>query len=97
MPRITLRGDILNSVYRPHLENPRRYQLYFGGAGSGKSVFLATRCVLDAFTSTSPPVATATMHSVTMQMTAALSASSNKTPMLRRWDSVVDGACGVMK
>ena len=48
MPRITLRGDILNSVYRPHLENPRRYQLYFGGAGSGKSVFLATRCVLDA-------------------------------------------------
>ena len=35
MPRITLRGDILNSVYRPHLENPRRYQLYFGGAGSG--------------------------------------------------------------
>lgn len=48
MPRITLRGDFLNQVYRPHLENEHRYQIYFGGAGSGKSVFLATRCVLDA-------------------------------------------------
>ncbi len=50
MPRITLRGDIINKVYRPHLENGHRYQIYFGGAGSGKSVFLATRCVLDALT-----------------------------------------------
>ncbi|MBE5783264.1 MAG: PBSX family phage terminase large subunit [Clostridiales bacterium] len=48
MPRLTLRGDFINRVYRPHLENDRRYQIYFGGAGSGKSVFLATRCVLDA-------------------------------------------------
>ena len=48
MPRITLRGDFVNKVYRPHLENRHRYQIYFGGAGSGKSVFLATRCVLDA-------------------------------------------------
>lgn len=48
MPRITLRGDVVNPVYRPHLENTHRYQIYFGGAGSGKSVFLATRCVLDA-------------------------------------------------
>ena len=48
MPRITLRGDFINKVYRPHLENIHRYQIYFGGAGSGKSVFLATRCVLDA-------------------------------------------------
>jgi len=48
MPRITLRGDIINGVYRPHLANQHRYQIYFGGAGSGKSVFLATRCVLDA-------------------------------------------------
>lgn len=47
MPKITIRGEFLNPVYRPHLENDRRYQLYFGGAGSGKSVFLATRCVLD--------------------------------------------------
>lgn len=48
MPRITLRGDFVNRIYRPHLENMHRYQIYFGGAGSGKSVFLATRCVLDA-------------------------------------------------
>lgn len=47
MPRITLGADCLNPVYRPHLQNPCRYQLFFGGAGSGKSVFLATRCVLD--------------------------------------------------
>ena len=48
MPRITLRGDIINKAYKPYLQCPRRYQIYFGGAGSGKSVFLATRCVLDA-------------------------------------------------
>ena len=47
MPRITLRGDCINKAYRPHLNNLHRYQIYFGGAGSGKSVFLATRCVLD--------------------------------------------------
>ena len=50
MPRITLRGAIINKAYRPHLQNNHRYQIYFGGAGSGKSVFLATRCVLDALT-----------------------------------------------
>jgi len=48
LPRITLSGGSVNKAYRPHLENQHRYQIYFGGAGSGKSVFLATRCVLDA-------------------------------------------------
>lgn len=47
-PRLTLRGEVVNRIYLPHLNNPHRYQIYFGGAGSGKSVFLATRCVLDA-------------------------------------------------
>ncbi|MBQ9263731.1 MAG: PBSX family phage terminase large subunit [Clostridia bacterium] len=47
MPRLTLRGDFVNKVYKPHLQNQHRYQIYFGGAGSGKSVFLATRCVID--------------------------------------------------
>lgn len=37
----------LNAVYLPHLLNYRRYQIYFGGAASGKSVFLASRTVLD--------------------------------------------------
>ena len=47
MPRLTLRGECINKAYQPHLNNEHRYQIYFGGAGSGKSVFLATRCVLD--------------------------------------------------
>ena len=29
------------------IHNQHRYQIYFGGAGSGKSVFLATHCALD--------------------------------------------------
>lgn len=48
MPRITLSGNAVNRVYRPFLSDDHRYQIYFGGAGSGKSVFLATRCALDA-------------------------------------------------
>lgn len=48
MPRLTLRGDVVNRVYKPYFDDQRRYQVYFGGSGSGKSVFLATRCVLDA-------------------------------------------------
>lgn len=48
MPRIILPSDLLNRVYRPHLQSEDRYQIFFGGSGSGKSVFLATRCVLDA-------------------------------------------------
>lgn len=47
MPRIILRGECVNRAYRPHLQNQHRYQIYFGGAGSGKSVFLATRAVID--------------------------------------------------
>ena len=35
MPRITLRGDFINKVYKPYLQDTTRYQLFFGGAGSG--------------------------------------------------------------
>lgn len=35
-------------LFRPYLCAQQRVQLYFGGAGSGKSVFLATRALLDA-------------------------------------------------
>lgn len=45
--RITVDRRIFNQAYRRHLEDMHRYQIYFGGAGSGKSVFLASRCVLD--------------------------------------------------
>ena len=47
MATIRLDGSLLNAVYLPHLRNAHRYQLYFGGSSSGKSVFLATRTVLD--------------------------------------------------
>lgn len=47
MATIRLDGGLLNAVYLPHLRNAHRYQLYFGGSSSGKSVFLATRTVLD--------------------------------------------------
>lgn len=47
MATIRLDGGLLNAVYLPHLRNAHRYQLYFGGSSSGKSVFLATRTALD--------------------------------------------------
>lgn len=37
-----------NAAYLPALTAPQRTQIIFGGAGSGKSVFLATRAILDA-------------------------------------------------
>ena len=38
---------IINDVYIPHLDNYARTQIYYGGSSSGKSWFLAQRCVLD--------------------------------------------------
>lgn len=37
----------INSAYLPHLENYARTQIFYGGSSSGKSVFLAQRCVRD--------------------------------------------------
>jgi phage terminase large subunit len=36
-----------NAVYLPYLTAEQRTQVFFGGASSGKSVFLAQRCVVD--------------------------------------------------
>ena len=36
-----------NTVYLPYLMAEQRTQVFFGGASSGKSVFLAQRCVVD--------------------------------------------------
>ncbi len=47
MPIIKMSKNALNDVYAPYLLDDRRIQIYFGGSSSGKSVFLATRCVLD--------------------------------------------------
>lgn len=39
-----------NACYLPHLQAHQRTQIFYGGAGSGKSVFLAARAVLDCLT-----------------------------------------------
>lgn len=48
--RIIIPPAALNACYRPCLGAQQFRQIYFGGAGSGKSVFLAGRAVLDALT-----------------------------------------------
>lgn len=47
--KVDIRFDmgVINKVYRPHLENTTRTQIFYGGSASGKSVFLAQRCVYD--------------------------------------------------
>lgn len=46
--KINLHADTINRAYVPYLLAPERYQIYFGGSSSGKSVFLATRVAIDA-------------------------------------------------
>ena len=45
--RVDINPEIFNSTYIPHLNNMSRIQIFFGGASSGKSVFLAQRDVID--------------------------------------------------
>lgn len=45
--RIQIDPAVFNAVYLPHLDNLDRTQIFYGGSGSGKSVFLAQRCVFD--------------------------------------------------
>jgi len=47
---ISVPQDSFNACYLPCLSAQQRHQIFFGGAGSGKSVFLASRCALDALT-----------------------------------------------
>ena len=44
---LTVDKRVFNAAYRESLYDMHRYQIFFGGAGSGKSVFLSSRCVLD--------------------------------------------------
>lgn len=44
---LRIKSRVFNKTYRPYLNEQRRYQLYFGGSSSGKSYFLAQRCILD--------------------------------------------------
>lgn len=46
--KLRIKPEAFNAVYFPHLlGNQHRYQIYFGGSSSGKSVFLASRTVID--------------------------------------------------
>lgn len=49
MQSLTVRIDngLINPEYLPHLNNLARTQIFYGGSGSGKSVFLAQRVVYD--------------------------------------------------
>ena len=54
MPNINLnlKKKIFNDVYFPYLRDyNNRYEVYYGGAGSGKSVFLAQKLVIKACSS----------------------------------------------
>lgn len=51
MPQINLnlKKTIFNDVYYPHLlDYSKRYEVYYGGAGSGKSVFIAQKLLFKA-------------------------------------------------
>ena len=46
---IIINKNIFNDIYFPHLkDNSKRYEVYYGGAGSGKSYFVATKLVYKA-------------------------------------------------
>jgi len=47
MTNVEVYPEVFNDVYIPHLDNMARTQIFFGGSGSGKSVFLAQRAVYD--------------------------------------------------
>lgn len=51
MPRIELNisPKIFNTTYFPHLQDySKRYEIYYGGAGSGKSVFITQKLLIKA-------------------------------------------------
>jgi phage terminase large subunit len=44
---IEIHTEVFNDIYKPYLQNTTPLQIYFGGSSSGKSVFLAQRCIYD--------------------------------------------------
>ena len=40
---VNISKKIFNPVYYPYLENDERYNIFIGGAGSGKSVFVTQK------------------------------------------------------
>ena len=50
--KIIVHKEIFNKVYLPHLlDYSKRYEIYYGGAGSGKSYFVAQKLVYKALNS----------------------------------------------
>ena len=47
MNEYVLDKKFFNKIYLKHLNNQHRTQIYYGGSSSGKSYFLAQRCVID--------------------------------------------------
>lgn len=45
--KINIDASYFNEVYLPYLNRQERYQVFYGGAGSGKSFFLASKLILD--------------------------------------------------
>lgn len=46
---LNLKKHLFNDIYYPHLlDYQKRYEVYYGGAGSGKSVFIAQKLVIKA-------------------------------------------------
>ena len=49
--KIIVHKEIFNEVYQPHIRDySKRYEIYYGGAGSGKSYFVAQKLVYKALT-----------------------------------------------
>jgi len=44
---VTIDKRIINDIYFEHLNNNKAIQIFYGGSASGKSVFLAQRCIYD--------------------------------------------------
>lgn len=50
--KITLKKNLFNATYLPHLKDySKRYEVYYGGAGSGKSKFIAQKLIYRAMQS----------------------------------------------
>lgn len=70
---IRLKKKIFNPVYFPHLmDYSKRYEVYYGGAGSGKSVFIAQKLVYRALRSKRKILVLRKVNSTTKNSTFAL-------------------------
>lgn len=73
MMEIRLKKKIFNPVYFPHLmDYSKRYEVYYGGAGSGKSVFIAQKLVYRALRSKRKILVLRKVNSTTKNSTFAL-------------------------